>query len=192
MKKLPLIILLFAAACSSKNNSSGGASDPNAITVSTKGIGDLKVGMKKETVEKLLKHKIMLPHLSADSPGFYIDTVTCKYKDIDYTLLFSKEWQESDSSTFVKVSQVGSHSPLLKTPSGIGIGDDVCKIAGTYADDRISIMPVYDYKGKEPVRIKGKSEVWLSLPDEASEKVIIFYMNNNKVESMAVTFYMGD
>ena len=188
MKKLPVIFLLLAAAaCSSKTNHTN--APDNAITVSMKGIGDLKIGMKKESVEKMLKHKLVLPRLSPDSVNNYIDTVACKYKDIDYTLTFTREWQE-DSSYITKLSTVSSNSPLLKTPSGIAIGDDLCKIAGAYEDHRINVSPTYDYTGYKPVRTKGKSTI--TLYDNDSENAITFYMNNNKVEGMDVAFYEGD
>jgi len=188
MKKLPVFILLLAAAACSSKTSHTNTTD-NSITVSLKGIGDLKIGMKRESVEKLLKHKLALPQLSPDSTNNYFDTTSCKYKDIDYTLGFTKEWQE-DSSYIIKLSQVSSHSLLLKTPSGIGTGDDLCKIGAAYEEHRISVTPTFDYTGNKPVRIKGKSEI--TLFDNDSNNAITFYMNNNKVEGMEVMFYEGD
>jgi len=199
MKKLPLIILLFAAAaCSSPNDTPGVSVSPKAktdsIAVSTKGIGDLKIGMKKETVEKLLKHKVATPNLSVDSPAIYRDTVTCTYKGEDYTLVFAKQWQEADtdSANIIKLSQVSSRSLLLKTPSGIGIGDDLCKIVSTYKDDRLNISPVYDYTKEPWVRIKGKSEVWLTLSELELDKRMVFYMTDNKIEGMSVAFFESE
>ena len=188
MKKLPVFILLLAAAaCSSKTSHTN--TPDNSITVSMKGISDLKIGMQKESAEKLLKHKLVLPHLSPDSTNNYYDTISCKYKDIDYTLGFTKEWQE-DSTYIIKLSQISSHSPLLKTPSGIGISDDLCKIGAAYEEYRISITPTFDYTGNKPIRIKGKSEI--TLYDTDSNNAITFYMNNNKVEGMGVMFFEGD
>jgi hypothetical protein len=191
MKKLPLVILLFTlAACSSKKDPVSTGDNHNAVIVSMNGVGDLKIGMKRESVEKLLKHKLPLPLLLADSTdGYDVDTVSCKYKDIDYTLMFRKEPQE-DSSFITKLYEISSRSPILKTPSGVGIGDDLCKITSAYEDRRIEIMPSYDYTGGRSVRIKGKSEV--TLYDLHNDNVIIFSMNGVKVESMKVAIYEGD
>jgi len=189
MKKLPVIVLLFTlAACSSKNTDTGSNTNPNAITVSMNGIGDLKIGMKKESVEKLLKRKITLPHLAADSNA-YNDTVSCNYKGVDCMVVFSKEMPE-DTLNAIRVFEIRSSSPLLKTRSGISIGDDKIKIITAYDGYRINIMPDVDYSKTPPVKNKAKSTIWLF--EDESDKIIEFYLDNNKVESMSVSIFEGD
>lgn len=204
MKKLSLFFLLFAAACSSKKMSP--SSDPNAVIVSMDGIGDLKIGMNIQSVEKLLKHKLVFSHpspgknvenrdtsdlVARDSSDIrYPDTLSVKYKNTDYEIWFEREWSEDidAGNRPVTISQIISHSPQLKTPSGIGIGDDLQKIVNAYADSdyEINIRPVFDFKTNDHTRIKGKSEVTIGNGIVGSN--ITFFLINNKVESMRVSF----
>lgn len=204
MKKLSLLLLLFAAACSSKKTSS--SADPNAVVVSMNGMGDLKVGMNIQSVEKLLKRKLVFSRPSQDQSSGgqdtsnlvardssdlrYPDTISVKYKNADYEIWFEREWSEDIDSKNrpITISQVISHSPLLKTPSGIGIGDDLQKIVAAYADSDydIDIRPVFDFKTNAHARIRGKSEVTIGSGVVGSN--ITFFLADNKVESMKVSF----
>ena len=193
MKKLPVVILLFALiACNSKNDkSTTNKTSADSVTVSMKGIGDLKIGMEREKLEKLLGHKLKLPHLSADSNGTAADTVSFRYKDISYTATFMKDMMDDTTTDRpITMSEIKSNSPLLKTPSGISLGDDFGRIAGAYDGYRLNITPDYDYKKETPVKIKGKSQAWLF--DEVTPTVIIFYMDTGKVASMGVMRFLGD
>ncbi len=186
-----LVLLPVAfAACSSKQNSATTTSRADSVIVSLEGISDFKINMREKAVEKLLKRKLALPNISSPAGDMYLDTVFCKYKDIDYKLVFTKESQ-SDSSVIISLSEATSQSPLLKTHSGIGIGDDIHKIIDAYSDDyRIEIMPGYNYNDNPPTRIKSKSSIWLS--NNKSDKTIIFHMDNNKVESISVSVAEDD
>lgn len=182
-------MLLFAlAACSSKNTDTGTNASTNSIAVSMNGIGDLKIGMKKESVGKLLKQKIVLPHLLSDSNA-YVDTLACKYKGVDCMVVFAREIQ-GDTSDGIRISELRSSSSLLKTRSGIGIGDDKIKIVGAYEGYRMTISPDYDYVKTPPVKSKTKSTIMLY--DDESDKYITFYLESNKVQGMGVSVNEGD
>ena len=75
----------------------------------------------------------------------------------------------------------------MKTRSGIGIGDDKYKIISTYEGYTIWIMP--EYENNYTTKSKTKSSIWLH---GDSRNVIIFYLNNNKVTGMSVTYFEGD
>ena len=189
MKKILVISLISAfAACGSKNNVAG--SDSNSVIVSMNGIGDLKIGMKKESVEKLLKRKITLPHLTQDSNNIYVDTVSCNYKGIECMVVFTKELL-GDTSAGIRVSEIKSSSPLLKTRSGISVGDDKIKIVNTYDGYSMTITPDIDYGKTPPFRSKTKSTIWLS-DNGGSDNVIVFYLESNKVEGISVHFFEGE
>jgi hypothetical protein len=155
-------------------------------TVSMGGIGDIKLGMKKADFEKLLNQKIQLPHLSAKDSDYYQDTVHISYKGTEADVMFQKEYNENDKYDIV-VWEVRSSSPQLKTKSGIGIGDDKYKIISTYEGYVIWIMP--EYENNYTVKSKTKSFIWLH---GDSGNVIIFYLDNNKVTGMSVTYEEGD
>lgn len=155
-------------------------------TVSMAGIGDIKLGMKKTEIEKLLNQKLQLPHLTAKDSDYYQDTVHINYKGMEADVMFQKEYNENDKYDIV-VWEVRSNSPQLKTKSGVGIGDDKYRIISTYEGYIIWIMP--QYENDYTVKSKTKSSVWLH-GDNAS--IIIFYLDNNKITGMSVTYFEGD
>lgn len=155
-------------------------------TVSMAGIGDIKLGMKKTEIEKLLNQKLQLPHLTAKDSDYYQDTVHINYKGMEADVMFQKEYNENDKYDIV-IWEIRSNSPQLKTKSGVGIGDDKYRIISTYEGYIIWIMP--QYENDYTVKSKTKSSVWLH-GDNAS--IIIFYLDNNKVTGMSVTYFEGD
>jgi len=154
--------------------------------VTMNSIGDIKLGMKKAQVEKLVNQTFNLPHLSSKKSEAYQDTVHINYKGIEADVMFQKEYSENNKYD-IAVWEIKSNSPDLKTKSGIGIGDDKLKIITTYEGYVIWIMP--EYENNYSVKSKTKSSVWLHGDDG---NVIIFYMDKNKVASMSVTYFEGD
>ena len=154
--------------------------------VTMNSIGDIKLGMKKAQVEKLVNQTFNLPHLSSKKGEAYQDTVHINYKGIEADVMFQKEYSENNKYD-IAVWEIKSNSPDLKTKSGIGIGDDKLKIITAYEGYVIWIMP--EYENNYSVKSKTKSSVWLHGDDG---NVIIFYMDKNKVASMSVTYFEGD
>ena len=154
--------------------------------VTMNGIGDIKLGMKKAQVEKLVNQTFNLPHLSSKTGDAYQDTVHINYNGLEANVMFQKEYSENDKYD-IAVWEIKSNSPQLKTKSGIGIGDDKFKIISTYEGYVIWIMP--EYENNNSVKSKTKSSVWLHGDDG---NVIIFYLDKNKVTAMSVTYFEGD
>jgi len=174
MKYLLLIILLSVpAACFCQNK---------MLTVSLNGIGDIKTGMKKETVERLLKQKFAPGQHRID---WSVDTLFCQYKHVGYMLVFKKNYEETPPGVYLK--EVNCSAPQLKTRSGIGVGTDKHKIINTYADYRMEIIPMYDSEAR--VQSKTKSTVWVY--DSDTDKVIVFHLYRNKVESISAALYQN-
>ncbi|MBS1565150.1 MAG: hypothetical protein JST39_12225, partial [Bacteroidetes bacterium] len=186
-----LLLLLFAAACSSKNTSSTvtPSNDPDAVPVSVDGMGGLKTGMTKNEVEKLVKHKISLPAIEADTTGWAMDSVKLTHKKLDCTVVFSKNTEEDDSVK-VTVQEILSYSPHLRTPSGIVTGDELCKILSVYDGHNINIIPERDLSSQKFTPIKGQSDVWLF--GDNTNNTIVFHMKDNKVAGMSVAKYVGE
>lgn len=154
-------------------------------TVSMAGIAEIKVGMTKAQLEKLLNQPIKLSKLSKNE-GYDRDTVHCTYKDLQLDVVLEKQQMENDK-TEILVWEVRSSSPQVKTRSGIGIGDDKLKIVSTYEGYLIYIMP--EYENNYTTKSKNKSTIWLH--GDESGKVIIFYLTDNKVTGMSVTYDEG-
>ncbi len=157
----------------------------NFFTVSTAGIGDIKLGMKQAEFEKLVNQKFRLAHLTAENSDYYQDTVHINYKGLEADVIFQKDYSENDKYTIV-VWEIRSSSAQLKTRSGISIGDDKIKIVNTYPDYTIWITP--EYEKDFTVKSKTKSTLWLH---SDSGGVIIFYLDNGKVIGMSVAYYEG-
>src|SRR5215203_5110177 len=156
------------------------------MLVTMNGIGDIKLGMKKAQVEKLVNQTFVLSHLSSKKDDAYQDTVQIMYKGMETSVIFQKVYSENDKYD-IAVWEIKSNSPQLKTKSGIGIGDDKLKIVTTYEGYVIWIMP--EYENDYSIKSKTRSSVWLHGDDG---NVIIFYLDKNKVTAMSVTYFEGD
>lgn len=151
-------------------------------TVNMKGIADFKIGMKKAEVEKLLGQPVKLKNLLIKDE-WTRDTILYKYKDLDISLVFDKQFIDDNKSEIV-LWQAFSSSLLIKTPSGITIGDDKIKIVTTYDGYTIHIAP--DYENNFTVKSKTKSTVYLYGDDSGNQ--ICFYLDNNKVYAIGVSY----
>ena len=123
---------------------------------------------------------------AAKENNYARDSANCIYNGLSLSIVFEK--QEASNKSELVVWEVKSSHPQLKTRSGIGIGDDKLKIISTYDNYTIYIMPDYD-DANFTIKSKTKSTIWLH--GDESGKVIIFYMTNNKVTGMSVTYNEG-
>ena len=168
-----LLLLLFSLVASSQ-------------TVSMTGIGDIKVGMKQADLEKIAGIKVKLKHLAKKGSGAYRDTVNFTYKDVAYLVTVERSYSEENKNE-ITVAEVRSSSEKIKTKSGVGIGDDKYKIISTYEGYTIHIMP--EWEDNYTKKSKTRSTIWLY--GDESNNVIIFYLDNNKITSISVTYNEG-
>lgn len=175
MKRLiTLLVLLFSLVASSQ-------------TVSMMGISDIKVGMKQADLEKVAGIKVKLKHLAKKENDTYRDTVNFTYKDVAYMVTVERSYSEENKSE-IAVAEVRSSGTKIKTKSGVGIGDDKYKIISIYEGYTIHIMPEFE-DDTYTKRSKTRSTIWLY--GDESNNVIIFYLENNKVTAISVTYNEG-
>lgn len=151
--------------------------------VSTAGIGPFKLGMSKAAVEKILGTKIQLPQITKDPNNYGVDTIKCKYKDFDLDVVFMKSYYGSEATERIGVSVIMSSSPLLKTKSGMAVGDDKMKIFKTYDQYRLLYLPDWDKNPK-------KSEVHLY--DNETANVLVFYLYEGRIAGLGAMIEYGD
>ena len=151
---------------------------------STGGIGPIKIGMSKAAVEKLIGTKLTLPKYSKAYDSYDWDTVKCTYKELEYELVFSKTFYGNDTASRLGVYQIVCRSPLVKTKSGIAIGDNKLKIFQTYEQYRLEYAPDWD-KEHFPKRAT------VSLYDNESSNVLIFYIEEGVVTGFGATIFEG-
>lgn len=157
--------------------------------VSLNGIGPFKINMKKTDVEKLLGYKISTPH-NSNKDSYANDTVKIVYKEMAVSLVFYQNYI-AENKTELALWSVESSSPLLKTRSGIAIGDDKIKLITTYDGYNMNITYEWNQGNNgEYKRSKNKSQVMLM--GENSISVIYFKMTDNKITGFETAVYEGD
>lgn len=179
MRKILFLLLVCSTFAATAQN--------NDYLVTAKGIGALKLGMKKAALEKVLNKKITLKYLSDKDSG-YADTIKTKYKNADVTLYLGKEYVDENTEVVV-LNGILCSSPLCKTKSGIGIGDDKMKIINTYEFNSVNIWPEFEDENYTR-RSKTKSVIYVTFDDD--ENTVVFHLVNKKVVSFEVTYYEGD
>jgi hypothetical protein len=172
---LAVIFLFITMTANAQNNS----------TVTFNGIGEIKLRMKKTELEKLLNETIAVPNITSGKPGIYQDTIHIIYKGVDEDIILQRPYAEMSNE--IEVWMIKSNSALLKTKSGIGIGDDLLNILSTYKDYSLCIYPYYD---DYLIRIKGKSSIHLISSDTGYE--ITFYLTDDKVSGFGLKIIDGD
>ena len=97
----------------------------NSNIVSFDGMGDLKIGIEKTELEKLLKTKIVLKHIGIDVQR--TETIKATYKGAEFEI----DLMGSDAAS-TRLDGIWTTSPLFKTAEGIGIGSDQQTIIDKY------------------------------------------------------------
>lgn len=194
-----LFIILFSAfallSCNQKDKPSGknepGKKNENpAYTITKDGIGDLKIGMTQAELEKLLGQKLSLKH--ANDPGdVWADTATAKYKEIDVTLYFERQYNEDEDVKIMELFGVETTSPLCKTATGLGVGDERAAIVAAYEDNPINMGPEYE-QVNDTTWAPSKIKYSINVKDDKWDKELVFHLLNKKVNSMAASIIMGE
>lgn len=154
----------------------------NSYKVTMNGIAEFKVGMKKNEVEKLLNQTFALKNLLSKD-DWSRDSIPVHYKDLDLTLILDKQYIDENKYDIILWGIVSS-SMLIKTPSGITIGDDKLKSITTYDGYTIHIAP--DYENDYTVKSKTRSTIWLFADDSGNQ--IVFHLENNNIYSIGVSY----
>jgi len=171
MKQFLLLLLLCITSLSYAQQT---------YSVTMNGIGPFKLNMKKAEVEKVLGKEVKLKNLLKENWNY--DTLSYDYNNIPFTFVFERQSVDEKNYDII-LREIKSNSTLLKTPSGITIGDDKIKIVNTYEAFTIWIVP--DYENDYTSRSKTKATISIQSDDG---NTIQFHMNINKVESISVTW----
>ena len=106
-------LLVFALfSCSQKQDKKEPAKkmENSEYVISKDGINDLKIGMNQDEVQGLLNKHFNFNAMK-DSAGYWNDTVLTKYKDIDVSLYFERQYVDENSS-FMQLAGVETSSSL--------------------------------------------------------------------------------
>lgn len=195
------ILLLLAAAiiilsCNQKKKSDNSkpAEKNNGDTtyvVSKYGLGEIKIGMSQEELEKLLKVSLVLKH-AKDSEEAWMDTAVAKYRDIEVSLYFQPRYNEDQEAPRVmELFGVESGSSLCKTAAGVGIGDDNIAVISNYGENYINMGPEFEQVNDSTWK-PSKSKYNIHVSNNDDDKEFFFNLVNKKITSLGVSIAMGE
>src|SRR5687767_3489043 len=167
MKKIFVLIFLAVITGSA-------SSQKNEYTVSFDGIGELKLGMGKAELEKLLNIKIVLKHIHVDE--VYTETIPAKYLGKDVALFLMRS-----ENKIAVLEDITVTDPLFKIADGTGIGTTQADIVNKYEDQLLIIHPDYS----EDNSSNNRTTIVLARIENYRE-AIIFTMANKKVVAIKV------
>jgi len=185
MKKILLFLAggAFIISCNQKNKeqaptNTGKKNENTAYIITKDGIGEIKIGMTQAELEKTLQQKLKLVHAN-DSGESWLDTATARYRDIDLSLYFERQYSEKDLY-IMQLIGVATTSPLCKTVTGLGIGSEKKAILDTYDDDPITMGPAYEMVN-DTTSLPSKSKFDIYVNDEGWDKHLVFRLVSKKV-----------
>ena len=185
-----LFLTLTFFSCNQKDKKNPDKKTENTgYTISKDGIGELKIGMTQTEVENLVNDHFNLNAMK-DSAGYWNDTVMTKYKDMDVSLYFERQYIDDDNSV-MQLSGVETTSPLCKTGSGIGVGDEKSSILPAYEDNPIDMGPEWETVN-DSTWVMSKTKYSISVKDDKWDRELIFHLVNKKVTSLQAAIIMGD
>ncbi|MBL0267910.1 MAG: hypothetical protein KAX45_11425 [Chitinophagaceae bacterium] len=194
MKNVLLILLaaLVFTGCKQgdKEKSPGIKEKPDAENTITKdGIGNLKIGMTKTDLEKMLKATLSMKH-AKDTGEIWMDTATVQYAGMEVELYFQKLYSE-EPSTEMELFGLSTKSPLCKTTAGIGVGDDRNAVLTAYEENPITMGPE-SVMVNDTTWTLSKTNYSIHVSDDKWDKQISFYLINKKIASMEAGLQMGE
>ena len=192
---MALAIVIFASCSSDKkheNNTNKKEKKEVAAEylVSKDGIGDLKIGLTQAEIEKLLNQPLIMKH--AKESDTWMDTTTAKYKDIDVTLYFEKQYAEDENSPrIMQLSGINTTSPKCRTATGLGIGDDKMSIIEAYDNSPIDLGPEY-FMVNDTTWEPSKTKFYVNVKDDKYDKQLVFKLENKKITALEATLFIGE
>jgi hypothetical protein len=196
MKKLLSFLLaaVILISCNQKGKQQDGKhpdtkTENTGYIINKDGIGDIRIGMAQEELEKLLNQKLTLKH-ARDTGDVWNDTAVVKYKDIDVSLYFERQNEEGEART-LQLTGVGTSSTLCKTATGIGIGDEKGAIISAYDDNPIDMGPQYE-QVNDSTWLPSKTKYYINVKDDKYDRELTFHLLNKKVVSLEAAIIMGD
>jgi hypothetical protein len=191
MKKLlPLLLATVTIiSCNQKDKQPDKKVENTGYIFSKDGIGDIKIGMTEQELEKLLNQKLVLKH-AKDTGDVWNDTAMVKYKDIDMSFYFERMGNEEDMKN-LQLTGVETSSSLCKTATGMGIGDDKMAIISAYDDYSVDMGPEFEMVN-DTTWLPSKTKYSISIRDDKYDKELVFHLLNKKVASIGAAIIMGE
>lgn len=196
MKNLLLVffaaVVLFSCNQKDKQKSSKQSdkkTENTPYTISKDGIDELKIGMTQAELEKLLNQKLAMKH--ATDMEAWGDTVMVKYKEIEVSLYFERQYNEDEDVKIMQLSAIETSSPLCKTATGLGIGDERTAVLSAFEDNPVNMGPEYE-QVNDSTWAPSKTKYSINVKDDKWDRELIFHLVNKKVASLQASIIMGE
>ncbi len=196
MKNLLFIVsatLIFSACSQGDKQKSSTKTDKKDVDAkylfSKEGIGDLKIGMLQKDIEKLLDQPLAMKHAN-DTGEVWVDTATASYGEMEVMLYFQKMYAEEKTNE-MELTGLSTSSPLCKTESGLGVGDDRSAILAVYKENPINMGPENVMVNDSTWEL-SKTNYYINVSDDKWDKQIIFLLVNKKVARLEASIAMGE
>lgn len=176
-----LITLLILLSCTAKSQQN------KFHIIDDNGIGELKIGMTQEELEKFLHTKFTLRNALTKAIS-HIDTAYVTYKNMKIEVSFER-YYTTDTNFYMQVNRLTTSSPLCKTVNGVGVGADKLAVVNKYESQRITIYPEFE-EGDFNKMSKNKSGINVYYYE--SERYLSFTLVNKKVINVSVGRYYSD
>lgn len=196
MKNIFLLVtaIFLLAGCKEKNKQDSSKkteknSTDSKYIISKDGIGEIKIGMTRKEVERILNESLVMRH-AKDTGEIWSDTAIAKYGEIEVELAFQKIYAEKPTDE-MELYGISTSSTLCKTASGLGVGDDRLAILTAYEENPITMGP-------ENIMINdttwgfSKTNYYIHISDEKWDRQIGFILVNKKVAKLEAILHMGD
>lgn len=186
-------ILLFAACTNKDKQKSTSQTDKkpahSEYTITKDGIGEIRIGMLQSDIEKLLKQSLVMKH-AKDTGEVWSDTATVTYNKMEITLYFQKSYIEEHADE-MELFGLHTNSPLCKTSTGLGVGDDRDAVLAAYADNPITMGPENIMLNDSTWGL-SKTNYYIHVSDEKWDRQLTFILVNKKITAIEAVLQMGD
>lgn len=174
MKKIFVVLLVLIATTAGAQNKD--------YLITLNGLGQIKLGMSQDELEKVLNKKVPLTNPTDTISGSWVDSAIVRYKNIDVELKFVRSYYAERTFRMI-ITWMKASSPLCKTASGIGIGSGKLQVIAAYDGYYISINPEFL---SEDRTVKSKTHSWISVRRHDEGDTILFNLVNKKVVSFEI------
>jgi uncharacterized membrane protein len=146
------------------------------------GLDELKIGMKQDEVEKLINQKLVLPN-AINLAESWVDTAQVKYKNIDLTLTFQRQYPDYSKEFYMYLTAIKSSDARCHTSTGVHINDTKEQVIDQYPDNTISLGPDYDMVN-DSTWLPSKIKYTITVQNETGNSQLVFRLENKKVNSI--------